>query len=226
VLNLVHEARVRHVKCDETKPGCIRCQKSGRKCDRYTRTQDTPLPRKNTHSPSPPTALPALPNFDNCRQREFFAFFVSCVSNGSSLYIGGEFWARHVLQLSISEAAVRYDLCSLSALRRMTTVSALASASSTATGLRSYALEQYNHAIKCTQTLLVESSDGSQDRLVKVLVACALFVCYENFTGTSRTAQMHLQNGLRIIAKERSEQRHSRIPKDIIQLFNAWTSKL
>ena len=30
---------------------------------------------------------------------------------------------------------------------------------------------------------------------------------------------MHLQNGLRIIAKERSKQRHSRIPKDIIQLF-------
>ena len=176
MLILIHEARIRHVKCDETKPSCIRCRKSKRKCDGYTKSQCPPLPRRNTHSPSPPKDLPALPNFDNSRQRDFFAFFVSCVSNGSSLYMGGDFWARRVLQLSLSEAAVRYALCSLSALHRMTTVSTLTRPNCTATDLRSYSLEQYNHAVKCTQTLLRESSDGSEDKLIRGLVACALFV--------------------------------------------------
>lgn len=134
--------------------------------------------------------------------------------------MGGEFWARRVLQLSLSESAVRYALCSLSALHRMTSVSACTSPSSKASDLQSYSLEQYNLAVKCTQRLLVESSNGSEDKLIRGLVACALFVCYENFTGNSQTAQMHLRNGLRIIAKERNRQtRGLRIPKDIIQLF-------
>lgn len=84
---------------------------------------------------------------------------------------------------------------------------------------RNYALEQYAHAIKCTQKLLSESLDGSEDKLIKGLVACALFVCYENFTGNSQTAHMHLQNGLQILAKERFRHRRMRIPKDIIQTF-------
>lgn len=92
---------------------------------------------------SPPSTLPALPNFDDPRQKEFFAFFVSCASNASSLYLGANFWARRVLQLSLSEASIRYALCSLSALHRMTTVEAYTNPGSTAAELRSYALQQY-----------------------------------------------------------------------------------
>lgn len=76
-----------------------------------------------------------------------------------------------------------------------------------------------SHAVRYTQTLLVESSDGSDDKFVKGLVACALFVCYENFTGNAHIAHMHLRNGLHIIAKERRKLRPSTIPKDITQVF-------
>jgi cholestenol delta-isomerase len=80
-------------------------------------------------------------------------------------------------------------------------------------------LQQYNNAVRCTQTLLAESSDGSEDKLIKGLVACALFVCYENFTGNYQMSHMHLQNGLHIITRESRKRRHFRIPKDIIQVF-------
>lgn len=124
---------------------------------------------------------------------------------------------RFILEL-ISGHAIRYALCSLSALNRMSTMSPTDSYY-TASKLRSYALQQYNHAIRCTQTLLTESSDGSADKLIKGLVACVLFVCYENFTGNHQVAHMHLQNGLKIIARECHKQRNSNIPKDIVQVF-------
>jgi hypothetical protein len=32
---MVTACRTRRVKCDETRPECVRCQKSGRNCDGY-----------------------------------------------------------------------------------------------------------------------------------------------------------------------------------------------
>jgi hypothetical protein len=66
---------------------------------------------------------------------------------------------------------------------------------------------------------LVKSSDGSLDNVVKGLVACALFVCYETFTGNYQVSYMHLQNGLQIITRESRKARLSTIPKDILQVF-------
>lgn len=191
----------------------MRCNKTGRKCDGYTRPSNPSSPQR-----APPTALPALPNFDNSRQRQCFAFFVSCTSNAANLYFGANFWARRVLQLSLSEPSIRYALCSLSALHQMSTVPALPFVDARATELGNYALQQYSHAVRCTQTLLAESSDRSADKLIKGLVACVLFVCYENFIGNYEISHMHLQNGLHIINKELLK-RPSAIPKDIIQVF-------
>jgi hypothetical protein len=84
---------------------------------------------------------------------------------------------------------------------------------------KKYSLQQYNHAVRCTKDLLAESSDGSEDKVIKGLVACVLFVCYENFIGNYKIAQMHLQNGLQIIAKEQFKQRSFAIPEDISQVF-------
>lgn len=214
--------RKRHLKCDETKPGCTRCQKAGYRCDGYPTVKQA-LSRKSIGNTSPaprsPRALPVLPEFDDQRQKQFFAFFVSCTSDASSLYFGADFWARRVLQLSLSEASIRYALCSLSALHRITSASAGTDVQLSVPELRSYALQQYNLAVRCTQILLAESSDGSQDKILKGLVACVLFVCYETFTGNHQVSHMHLQNGLQIITRECHKSPNLAIPKDIIQVF-------
>ncbi|KAH8679526.1 hypothetical protein BGZ60DRAFT_400184 [Tricladium varicosporioides] len=214
--------RIRHVKCDEERPGCSQCQKSGRKCDGYTRSQNLQSRRsspENTSSPKRPIALPVLPSFDEPRQKELFAYFVFCTSDASCLYFGANFWAHRVLPLSLSEPAIRYALCSLSALQRSSTVVDMECSSSTPDDLQWYALRQYDHAIRYTQMLLAESSDGSEEKLIKGLVACILFVSYENYKGNYFLAQMHLRNGLQIISKESKKPRRSEIPKDIIQAF-------
>jgi len=217
----VSGTRIRHAKCDETKPTCIRCQKEGRKCEGYQIFKKAALwntPHAKAPCPNVSGALPMLPTFDDLLQRNLFAFYVSCIAEASSLAFGADFWGRRVLQLSLSEASIRYALCSLSAIQRISTVLPTDSYLS-APKLRRYALQQYNQAVKCTQALLEESSYGSEDKVIKGLVACVLFVCYENFVGNYEISHMHLQHGLQIISKECRKQGRSAIPTDIVQIF-------
>lgn len=88
---------------------------------------------------------------------------------------------------------------------------------------RTYSLDQYNLAVKCTRRLLAQNSSGDSDLMVKGLVACVLFVCYENLVGNYRTAQMHLQNGLRILPRPvngHGVKQRSTVPDNIVQVLN------
>lgn len=187
--------RIRKVKCDESKPNCLCCVNTGRICD-YTSAART-VPNENQSRRQIINELPALPRFDNARQRYFFGFFVSYVSETSSVYFGANFWASRVLQLSLSEDSVRYALCALSALYQVST----SSFSATITETQTYALQQYSRAVECTRTLLSSSSDDLE-KVIKGLVVCALFVCYETFTGNCHISHIHLRSGIQILAKE------------------------
>ncbi|KFY74229.1 hypothetical protein V499_05727 [Pseudogymnoascus sp. VKM F-103] len=92
----------------------------------------------------------------------------------------------------------------------------------TAVEFQNYSLTQYNLAVKCTQRLLAQSSSGDSDLVVKGLVAYVLFVCYENLVGNYRTAQMHLQNGLKILpsAVDRHGKQHPMVPDNITQVLD------
>jgi cholestenol delta-isomerase len=112
-----------------------------------------------------------------------------------------------VAQLSHAEPAIRYASCSLSALHRMQAIIQQKDSSnkSAAVGFRQYSLDQYNRAISHTQTLIESSASGNYEATTKALVACVLFVCYENLVGNYKTAMMHLQNGLKMVEKVRHE---------------------
>ncbi|KFY31702.1 hypothetical protein V493_00882 [Pseudogymnoascus sp. VKM F-4281 (FW-2241)] len=92
----------------------------------------------------------------------------------------------------------------------------------TAVQFQNYSLSQYNLAVKCTHRLLAKSQSGDSDLVVKGLVACVLFVCYENLVGNYRIAQMHLQNGLKILP--RAVDGHGKqcptVPNNIVQVLN------
>ena len=162
------------------------------------------------------------PTFDDERQRQIFSFFITCTSSVTSIYYSSDFWSHLILQLSHSEPAIKYALCSLGALHRMFRASQKANPDGTAVEFQNYSLSQYNLAVKCTHRLLAQSSSGDSDLVVKGLVACVLFVCYENLVGNYRTAQMHLQNGLKILprAVDGHGKQRPTVPDNIVQVLN------
>ncbi|KAF4629760.1 hypothetical protein G7Y89_g8386 [Cudoniella acicularis] len=229
---------MRNLQCDEAKPNCNRCTSTRRKCDGYT---DEPIPRTSRQlvpsqivgtrrRPSPgiaPRNQITLPTFDDSQQLHFFEFFISCTCTVSPTYFGADFWSHRVLQLSLSEPAIRYALCSLSSLHRLVKEADTGARPDILTQYETFSLQQYTLAVSHTQKLLVRSSTGEEEAIIKGLVACILFTCYECLLRNYTTAYMHLQNGLRILARNHTtihdgkiQQRRAAIPKDIIRALH------
>ncbi|KAG9231486.1 hypothetical protein BJ875DRAFT_444036 [Amylocarpus encephaloides] len=216
--------RIRKVKCDEGKPTCQRCTSTSRTCDGYSRSpsRGSPIRSPPTRSLSP--SFIALPVFDDDQQRSLFRFFVSCTAVVAPIYYGKDFWSRRVLQLSLSEPAVRYAICGLSALHRMFRAAQENTLSpDLLIGVsRSYALQQYNLAVNHTHKLITESLSGAGEKIVQGLVACILFVCFENQIGNFQMAQVHLQHGLKILALRAMavQSGGEQVPSDIQDVFH------
>jgi Fungal specific transcription factor domain len=168
------------------------------------------------------------PQFDDDQQRQIYSFFVTTTSTVSCLYYRSEFWRTRTLQISLTEPAIKYALCSLSALHNMFRAANGKSTPSgcTAAEHKSYSLVQYNLAVKHTQQLLAKSAEGDADVVVKGLVACVLFICFENLMGNYKTAQMHLQNGLKIISRHTDHNGTPKpkklvtVPDDVVQVLH------
>lgn len=172
------------------------------------------------HTPTPPLlalSLITLPVFDDDQERQAFSFFVNCTSVVTPLYCGDKFWGTRVLQMSLSEPAILNAVCSLSALHRdLSSNRTPDRCTQVSIDARTFAFQQYNKAVANTRKLIAVSSGGSTEKLLQGLVACVLFVCYENLTGNHSMAQTHLQHGLNILSKSEKE---NKVPRDIVQVF-------
>jgi cholestenol Delta-isomerase len=213
---------------------------TGRKCDGYrhpksispepsnTRRQTSPKGHQGNPYSSQPSRALVPPTFDDDQQRQVYSFFVTTTSIVSCLYYRRDFWSYRILQLSLAEPAIKYALCSLSALHNMFRASNGQATPSgrTAAEHRAYSLVQCNLAVKHTQKLLSRSKDGDADVVIKGLVACVLPICFENMMGNHKAAQMHLQNGLRIASRYNARDSNQRpnntivVPEDIVQVLH------
>ena len=206
----------------------MRCTSTGRKCDGYNaaepilRSSSTAAltgKRKESCFITCPSRLQIQNHYlETDSERQSFDFFRSCTSPASSTFFGSDFWNQRVLQLSQSEPAIKYAILALSSLhRRYEKPNFLESGKKC-----SDALLQYNRAVAHTTKLL---STPGPEAFLKALVACVLFVCYENIMSNYTAARIHLQNGLRILTTSSSPARECNnflgpIPDDIIQTFS------
>ena len=214
-------ARIRRVKCDEGKPNCVRCSSTGRKCDGYpvksvTRKEICDEFRRNTTF----RALLKVQShgFESNRECQVFDYFRLMTASRSGLFFGSEFWTGRVLQISHEDTAIRHAVLALGALQ-LERESGGPLARNKHCG---FALQSYTQAVAHTSRLL---STSGKDNLEKGLVACILFVCYESLQGHYPMAQMHLQNGLRILSEANKKPTWSdktggqEIPDDILHAF-------
>lgn len=220
--------RQRRVKCDETKPGCIRCQNLGRECGGYSleMAEDssksiTPVaihPRPlSSMSYSPTVAIPG-----DHDERRYFQRFCDKTSKEICGSFDPRFWTEKVLQLCHHDASIRYAVIALGALAKSLDVSQFPNQLSLS-GFpqidhqhldehHTYAIRQYCKAVASLRTLL---SDGRR-HLRTSLTSCILFMSFESLQGNYEASLTHLRGGTRLLTDWRLARRGlaSRLSQD------------
>lgn len=204
--------RIRHVKCGQEKPGCLKCTSTGRTCDGYAALQAAkgePSASKiesetsSNHSSDGSCSseggilmtLPPMPstNFDNRELRAIDHFRHRSVQ-GLSCVLDGDFWSTYVLQMSGSFPAVQHAVIAFSGLHETYLVGENKIPSTNV-----YCRQQYGRAIKSLRDH-IDLASTRRDVTEETLLTCLLFICFEVLQGNDFVALAHLEAGLGIFA--------------------------
>ncbi|KAM5346189.1 hypothetical protein ACJ41O_009194 [Fusarium nematophilum] len=175
--------KIRKVKCDEAKPHCLRCLKTGRKCDGY---------RQSPNSSPEPSSLSPAPGFESqeaVRAFDFYRTRTSKILSGAVADTG--FWAGVVVKMSASEPAVRHAMLAIASLHE-----AVDAKSRRGRRLDTrFAFREYGNAIASLRNWAQRDEPSAVPLLV-----CVLFICIEFLADRDTAAQMHICQGRKILS--------------------------
>ncbi|KAL8388500.1 hypothetical protein RB595_009205 [Gaeumannomyces hyphopodioides] len=206
--------KVRKVKCDEAKPFCVRCMKSGRQCDGYLDPSVMASRRKSNRDGralsvggSPYSSFSTLLEWAVPEEKRAFHFFQQVTAPHLAGDLDAVFWKVLVLQVCQAEPAVRHAVLAVSSMHESLTQgdgpAAISPSSSphldpASPGTKaSFALQQYNKAIAC----LLDRMKDTTSRPLAPLLTCVLFVCLEFMHGKDKESLIHLEQGRQILSK-------------------------
>ncbi|KAF5543150.1 transcriptional regulatory moc3 [Fusarium mexicanum] len=226
--------RIRKIKCDEAKPFCEKCVKTGRKCDGYdsvfrvfsSTTQpivkpDAAASRHDRAEGEPPLSTDDLNRYFSTKT--IFDVELSCNEE-----------AEQVLQASLTNDSIRHALLSLRALRGNLEAKKEGDAFETEEQQRlsyNFGLQQYSKALTSLASNLACPSPNS---LKSALLCCQVLISIEQVRGNFSAMGLHIIRGLNILREYRARPylttnglmpaRHSGLPSldvFIIKLFAA-----
>ncbi|KAI3551143.1 hypothetical protein CSPX01_01060 [Colletotrichum filicis] len=200
----------RHIKCDETRPFCLKCTKSPRGpgvCEGYEFQQKQPdrqtQPRliisKGTWRVWPAAVLrePGYESafFSNPQEKVYFDFWQHLVAN---IYLfPNDIMVRVVPQLARREPAIKHAALAMAGMARALVPSLIRRSRKElhANGPHyEFALQQYGRAIK-----LVRSSQPSSENMLWAIVCCVLFVTFECLHGDRNAALSHVNHAYKMM---------------------------
>lgn len=171
------------MKCDEAKPSCLRCLKSGRKCDGYSPALSRSRALIRQISPTVEFESPAgLRAFDYYHSR--------LVPVLGGIYTS-ELWGDAVIQLSLTEPVVHHSLISLSSFLECE----LVKDGRDRTKDRNFAFREYAKAISAMRNWTPK--DGP---MTIPLLVCILFTCVEFMLDRSVASQLHICQGRKLLS--------------------------
>ncbi|KAK3942534.1 hypothetical protein QBC46DRAFT_309163 [Diplogelasinospora grovesii] len=195
--------KIRKVKCDEGRPACRRCIATGRVCDGYgiwggggnsyaQRQHSSPTFRGS----SIVTQSPALQAAGK-REKNYFEWFKRKTVPKLQGSFASNFWNTLLLQASQNEPAVLHTIIALSSIHMsghddVNCINAPNDA-------EQFMLHHYIKAISHLQPHFSNNKDRASIRVA--LITCVLFVSLELLRGHFESAQIHLQNGLRVLGE-------------------------
>jgi hypothetical protein len=174
------------------------------------------------------TAYPQLLVFDSKVEGQSFEFFRShCVPELTELFrVDEDFWHLSVLQLAMTQPAVRYAVTGLGALhQKFSAGHQTVIPDDTADAQVQFALRQCNRAINA----LSDTTAAAQEPIHKVatLMTCILFTCYATLQGHQTHSIMHFRNGLKLLdSLQRSMDTTGNAGSQYDELYNAFVLAL
>lgn len=215
--------KIRRVKCDETKPSCLRCVRFGHQCDGYSsKSPSKPASSKSSRvlvpkspsspvSPSsstkdssdfrPPTTQaqaklypsPTRLLFQNPHEYQAFQTFCNRTSHQLSSSFSSELWTRLMLQACETSPSIRHAVIAIGALNL--SHPSPRPENSVGTLRHQFAFRQYSKAL----CLLRRDVAGGFCDLRTTLIACLLFYCFESYHGYHELAISQVYSGLKLI---------------------------
>jgi Fungal specific transcription factor domain len=179
------------VKCDEGFPACLKCTKTGRKCDGYEgRGKNALVPVERDTFLDPVTRLPFNFPCSDDQERRAFQYFYTKTASQIAGFLPSDFWTKLILQASHTDPAIFHA------------VNALGSAHETYGGespghLRRGGVTRQQFALQ--QSTKAIGHLRSPQSGESVLLSCILFICLETFQGNHQAALAHLESGLKIL---------------------------
>ncbi len=171
---------------------------------------------------------PQLLVFDSKVEGQSFEFFRSySVPELTQLFrVDEDFWHLSILQLSMTQPAVRYAVTGLGALHQKFSVGhQTVIPDDTRDTQVQFALRQCNRAINA----LSDTSAAAQEPMHKVatLMTCILFTCYASLQGHQTHSIMHFRNGLKLLdSLQRSMDTAGNAGSQYDELYNAFVMAL
>ncbi|KAL3443648.1 hypothetical protein BJX65DRAFT_320456 [Aspergillus insuetus] len=197
--------KIRKVKCDESFPVCQRCLSTGRVCDGYGVWGGGGNDYGRRQSPKRPPASPSYPplacisacaaNTDERASFDWFRRRTMVKIPGSYL---SDFWTTILLQAGQSDQAVWHSILALSSTHWSGFVQNVPS--------QRIAQEQLTlrHLIRAVRHLRPHFSVRDKASCRVILIVCLVFVVLDLLRGYFTSAQVHLRNGLNILAQTQS----------------------
>ncbi|KAF5687186.1 transcriptional regulatory moc3 [Fusarium denticulatum] len=190
--------RGRKVKCDETKPTCIRCHTARFKCEGYASNfrMVTSASLVSTAGPVASSTRPLMPLYFQPLLEEVLYlaqhFTIKPAPTHSSTY---EKEARLTLAAA-SESAIKYALASLNTLRRVHAERGSGSAAGQVTTSLQRGIQEYTNSLGALATRLADNEVATRKA---VLLCCQMFISIETALNNFRSAIQHFVRGVQIM---------------------------
>ena len=184
--------KIRRVKCDETKPACLRCIKSGRECDGYVplKTWVFEVRAQDGTSSSPSLISSPREDYSDAVDSRALLYFrertIPVLSNFAT--IAQEFWNSTILQASHADSAIKHMIIATASLQE---------ASMCMPG--QYSTNRLNFGLHYSKAVNLLTGPGANPPVETVLMSCLLFLTCENFQGSNLAGLLHIYSGLKIL---------------------------
>ncbi|KUJ06773.1 uncharacterized protein LY89DRAFT_726192 [Mollisia scopiformis] len=209
--------KLRRVKCDETRPFCLRCTKSGWDCEGFqvfpkrTVPSQPLLPKSPVHI-APKRVIPkrlestdilliepsSHPRFHIQEERRYFNVFQTKTAPELTGFFESKIWNRLILRSCHDELYAWHAVVAIGALHRTLELSNDPNQDAKAIKTHhTFALKQYGTALQYMRQ--VAQREMSEYRLRDTLISCLLTTCFESYIGNQEDALTQAQAGIDVL---------------------------